>query len=168
MLSDDWTFSSIFGICFNHCCWIIIWLLGYVIRKQGFPGGTSVKEPICHCRRHKRHGFDPWKMDQTMEDGRSPGEGHSNPLQYSCLENPMDRGACWVIVHRVTKSQTWLKQLNTHNNNCLLISTYFSFIKATNSNYPREGMQVVEKPHAGSNTFIYQCSITFFFLKQII
>ena len=40
------------------------------------------------------------------ESGQSPGEGNSNPLQYSCLENPMDRGAWWAMVHRVTKSQT--------------------------------------------------------------
>ena len=38
--------------------------------------------------------------------GRSPGEGTGNPLQYSCLENPIDRGAWWGIVHLVTKSQT--------------------------------------------------------------
>ena len=38
--------------------------------------------------------------------GRSPGGGHSNLLQYSCLENPMDRGAWWATVHGVTKSQT--------------------------------------------------------------
>ena len=38
--------------------------------------------------------------------GRSPGEGDGNSLQYSCLENPMDRGAWWAIVHRVTKSWT--------------------------------------------------------------
>ena len=38
--------------------------------------------------------------------GRSPGGGHDNPLQYSCLENPMNRGAWWVTVHRVAKSQT--------------------------------------------------------------
>ena len=44
--------------------------------------------------------------------GRSPGGEHDNPLQYSCLENPMDREAWWVIVHRVAKSQTWLKQLS--------------------------------------------------------
>ena len=37
--------------------------------------------------------------------GRSPGEGHGNPLQYSCLENPMDRGAWWATFHRVAKSQ---------------------------------------------------------------
>ena len=37
--------------------------------------------------------------------GRSSGEGNGNPLQYSCLENPMDRGACWATVHGVTKSR---------------------------------------------------------------
>ena len=45
---------------------------------------------------------------------RSPGEGDGNPLQYSCLENPMDRGAWWAIVYGVTKSLTWLKGLSTH------------------------------------------------------
>ena len=46
--------------------------------------------------------------------GRSPGGGYGNPLQYSCLENPMDGGASWAIVHGVTKSQTQLKQLSTN------------------------------------------------------
>jgi len=41
--------------------------------------------------------------------GRSPGEGHGNPFQYSCLENPMDRGTWWATVYRVAKSQTGLK-----------------------------------------------------------
>ena len=45
--------------------------------------------------------------------GRSPGGGHGNPLQYSCLENPTDRGAQRAMVHRVAKSQTQLKQLST-------------------------------------------------------
>ena len=40
--------------------------------------------------------------------GRAPGEGHGDPLQYSCLENPMDGGAWWTTVHRVTKSWTRL------------------------------------------------------------
>ena len=53
--------------------------------------------------------------------GRSPGEGHGNPLQYSCLENPMDRGAWGVIVHKVTKRRTWLKQLSPHTSVCLSI-----------------------------------------------
>ena len=47
---------------------------------------------------------------------RSPGEGHDNPLQYSCLENPMDRGAWQAAVHEVAKSQTQLSDLarSTH------------------------------------------------------
>ena len=44
--------------------------------------------------------------------GRSPGGGHDNALQCSCLENPMDRGAWWATVHGVPMSQTWLKQLS--------------------------------------------------------
>ena len=40
-----------------------------------------------------------------LGSGRSPGEGNGHPLQYSCLENPMDRGAWWALVHGVTKNQ---------------------------------------------------------------
>ena len=47
-------------------------------------------------------------------DGRDPGGEHGNPLQYSCLENSMDRGAWQATVHRVTKSRTQLKQLSMH------------------------------------------------------
>ena len=46
--------------------------------------------------------------------GRSPGEGNGNPLQYSCLENPMEGGAWWAIVHGVAKSQTQLSNF-THS-----------------------------------------------------
>ena len=46
---------------------------------------------------------------------RSPGGGHGNPLQYSCLEHPMDRGDWQTTVHRVTKSQTQLKRLSMHS-----------------------------------------------------
>ena len=46
--------------------------------------------------------------------GRFPGGGYGNPLQYSCLENPMDRGAWLATVHRVAKSRTRLKQLSMH------------------------------------------------------
>ena len=49
--------------------------------------------------------------------GRSPGGGHGDPLQYSCLENPMERGAGQATVHRVEKSQTRLKQLSMHAHN---------------------------------------------------
>ena len=44
----------------------------------------------------------------TPRSGKSPGERNGNPLQYSCLENPMDGGAWWAIVHGVSKSQTQL------------------------------------------------------------
>ena len=46
--------------------------------------------------------------------GRSPGGEHGNPLQYSCLGNPVDAGAWWATAHGVTKSQTRLKQFSTH------------------------------------------------------
>ena len=46
--------------------------------------------------------------------GRSPGGGNGNPLQYSCLENPMNRGAWQATVQRIAKSQTQLKQLSMH------------------------------------------------------
>ena len=50
-------------------------------------------------------------MGLIPELGRSPGGGHGNPFHYSCLENPMDRGAWRVTVHRVTKSRTKLSDL---------------------------------------------------------
>ena len=74
---------------------------------MGIPNGTWGKEPAHQSRRYKRHGFDPGS-------GRPPGGGHGNPLQYCCLENPMDRGAWRPIVHSVIQSQTQLKQLSTH------------------------------------------------------
>ena len=49
---------------------------------------------------------DAEDMGSIPGSGRSPGGGHGNPRQYSCLENPMDRGAWWAAVHRVTKSRT--------------------------------------------------------------
>ena len=57
---------------------------------------------------------DSGVVDSIPGLGRSPGEGHGHPLQYSCLENPMDRGAWQAMVHGVTKSWTLVKQLSTH------------------------------------------------------
>ena len=74
---------------------------------KAFPGDTSGQEPAYHCRRCKRCRFNPWIR-------KIPEERNGNPLQYSSLENPMDRGAWWATVHRVTKSWTGLKQLSTH------------------------------------------------------
>ena len=55
----------------------------------GFPGGASGKELTCQYRRRKGRLFDPWVE-------KMPWRRHSNPLQYSCLENPMNRGAWWA------------------------------------------------------------------------
>ena len=65
------------------------------------PRQHSGKESACQCRRLKRRGLYPWVR-------KIPGIGDGNPLQYSCLENPMDRGAWWATVHRVAKSWTQL------------------------------------------------------------
>ena len=64
-----------------------------------FPDGSSGKEPTCHCKRHRGTSSIPGL-------GRSPGRGHGNPIQYSCLRIPMVRGAWQATVHIVTKSQT--------------------------------------------------------------
>ena len=63
------------------------------------PRWHSGQESACQCRRYKKCGFHPGL-------GRSPGEGNGNPLQQSGLENSMDRGAWWGMVHRVTESDT--------------------------------------------------------------
>ena len=80
----------------------------YEYRQMGFPGSTHGKVLACQCRRHKRWGFDPWVE-------KIPWGGQSNPLQHSCLENPMNRGDWLITVHRVTKSRTWLKWLSMHS-----------------------------------------------------
>ena len=74
-------------------------------------------------------------MQETQEtwgrgSQRSPEGGHGNPLQYSCLENPMDRGAWWAAVRGAAKSQTRLKRLSMQA--CrVLWKTEFCFLEAT-------------------------------------
>ena len=67
-----------------------------------FPGGTSGKDPACQCRRHKRHGSDPWF-------GNIPWRRAWLPTAVFSLENPTDRGAWWATVHRAAKNRTQLK-----------------------------------------------------------
>ena len=74
-----------------------------------------VKNPPTSAGGLNRCGFDLWGV------GRGPGGGQGNPLQYSCLKNPMDRGTGQAMVHRVTKSHTQLKQLSTHTHGCLIV-----------------------------------------------
>ena len=64
----------------------------------GFPGGSEVKASA----------WNAGNLGSIPGSGRSPGEGNGNPLQYSCLENPMEGGAWYATVHGVAKSQTQL------------------------------------------------------------
>ena len=84
---------------------VSFFLLVSLIHCMGFPGSTSGKERAWQCRSHKRCWFDPWV-------GRSPGGGHSNPLQYSYLENLTDREAWQATVPWLTKSWTQPKWLS--------------------------------------------------------
>ena len=73
---------------------------------MGFPGGVSGKEPA--------NAGDLSDMGSIPGSGRSPGKGNGNSPQYSCLGNPMNRGARRAIVHGFTKRWTQLKRLSTH------------------------------------------------------
>ena len=95
--------------------WIIknnlwsIWNLFYckMYNGSGFPGGSAVKNPHA-IQEPQEIGVQSLGWEDPLE------KGGGNPLQYSCLENPVDRGTWQATVHRVTKSQTWLKWLSTH------------------------------------------------------
>ena len=63
---------------------------------MGFPGGSNSKQSACSAG----------DLGSIPGLGKSPGEGNGYPLQYSCLENSMDRGAWQATVHEVTKNQT--------------------------------------------------------------
>ena len=80
---------------------------------MGFPGSSVGKESTCNAG----------DLGSIPGLGRSPGGGHGNPLQYSCLENPMDRGAWQAAVHGVTKSRTRLSNLAQH-----IVDTFFDWI----------------------------------------
>ena len=81
---------------------VIQWLRFHTPKALGFPGGSDGKASACNAG---DRGLIPGS-------GRSPGEGNVNPLQYSCLENSMDRGAWWATVHGVAKSPTWVTSLS--------------------------------------------------------
>ena len=70
-------------------------------KQEGFPGGSVVKNLPANVR----DAVDKGDVSLIPELRRSPGGGNGNPLQYSCLENPMDRGSCGLQVHGVEKSQ---------------------------------------------------------------
>ena len=70
---------------------------------MGFPGGSEVKASACNAG----------DLSSITGSGRFPGEENGNPLQYSCLENPMDGGAWWATVHGVAKSRTQLSDFTS-------------------------------------------------------
>ena len=91
--------------------------------RWGFPGGSLVKNPPAS-------EGDTRDMCSVPGLGRSPGEGNRNPLQYSCLENSMDRGTWWATVHGVAKSQTQLSDYHTRTcpiltHNLFLMAPHF-------------------------------------------
>ena len=71
--------------------------------EKGFPGSLD----------GKASAYNAGYLGSIPGLGRSPGEGNGNPLQYSCLENPMDQGAWWATVHGVTKSWTRLSDFSS-------------------------------------------------------
>ena len=81
---------------------------------MGFPGGAGGNEAACNAG-DVSHGFDPWE------------DRHGNPLQYSCPENLMDRGAWQGTVHRVAKKWTQLQQLST-THTCACTHTHNIYI----------------------------------------
>ena len=86
----------------------LVMLFGYTVPLdafQSFPGGSDGKESACNAG----------DLSSVPGLGRSPGEGNGNLLQYSCLENSMDRGAWWATVHGVVKS--WIS-LSTNMHTC--------------------------------------------------
>ena len=87
---------SPFGLVQNRYYFPWIVNLKFLSREKGFPGGSKRKESVCNAG----------DLDLIPESGKSPGKGNGNPLQYSCLENPMDRGPWRAIVHGITKSRT--------------------------------------------------------------
>ena len=101
----------------------------YYFGVWGFPGGSVVKHPPANAG-------DAGDVCSPLV-GKLPGVG--NPLQYSSLENSMDRGACWDTVHGVVNSRTWL---STHTH--ILVSKTFIFISVLR--FPREAMA----PHSST------------------
>ena len=80
------------------------WFYLCINYEMGFPGGSVVKTLPANTEDMRDSSLIPGL-------GRAPGEGNGKPLQYSCLENPTDRGARWATVHSITEGR---KQLSTH------------------------------------------------------
>ena len=98
-------FLTSYSLLKHLSLWSHCW--NWFYKGQGFPGDPVVKNPPASAGDERDEGLIPGS-------GKSPGGGSSNPLQHSCLKNPMDRGAWWAAVHEVTKSWIWLS-VHAHN-----------------------------------------------------
>ena len=94
---------------------------------------------------------DARDLGSTPGSGRSPGEGNGNPLQYSCLENPVDRGAWWAAVCGVAQSRTWLKRLSSS-------SQYFCLKNSMDRGASWATVWVTKRHNWATNTHISQFS----------
>ena len=124
--------SFFFAYCSITCMQRVVHIIGV-----GFPGGANGKNL-----------GDVRDAGSIPGSGRSPGGGHGHPLQYSCWENPVDRGAWWTMVHGVAKSQTRLKWLNKHA--CIVSAELSDYSQTT---YPF-------KWHPGSPPYTSSVTIT--------
>ena len=106
--------------------------------------------------------------------GGSPGRGHGNPFQYSCLENPKDRGAWQAIVHRVAKSRTWLKQLSTPTYRCVClcvcvcVCVLVTFDSAVSPTPKCVHLTTLLSYWICSNCFLLICPLFIYLLKIVI
>ena len=103
-------------------------VLSVALQNLGFPGGSEVKVSACNAGH----------LSSIPGSGRSPGEGNGNPLQYSCLENPMDGGAWWTTVPGATKSRTRLRDFSLRE----ILLSQLSSLKLEQSNLPGGNLSI--------------------------
>ena len=125
-LSEPWSCSFKWTLekslpCLSH--WVLLWLLR-LFTYLGCAGSSFLRVVFLQLQRAlsswtspvaqkaKASAYNSGDLGLIPGLGRFPGEGNGNPLQYSCLENPMDGGAWWATVHGVAKSQTRLSNFN--------------------------------------------------------
>ena len=119
-----WNSIDIFDIIYSR-----IW--------KGLRKEPQIEESLCSwVSQVKNPPADAGDAGSIPGSGRSPGEGNGSPLQYSYLENPMDRGACWAAVHGVTKSRTQLSDFTSLRLvlNLLLVISVSSYVVFLNRN----------------------------------
>ena len=122
----------------SHHCWWNSFPCGLL--DWGFPSGSDGKVSACNVG----------DLDSIPGLGRSPGEGNGNPIQYPCLENPMDRGALWATVHGITESDT-TEWFHFH----FLLSLYWT-----------EGLRFFGWLLAGVPCHVGLCNVVLVFIKS--